>query len=102
MIKDGRQEFEALGNLVEASAISEEVKRTLVWCLKQLPELYDQLCQTYDIRFSDKIIHLEQGMLSELGKATKGQPAVRQLVDDLTEHLRLIHESHGLPPLIQK
>lgn len=102
MTKDVRQEFEALGNLVEAAGVADEVKRTLLWCLQQLPELYDQLCQTYDIRFSDKILHLEQGILGELGKAAKGPSTNRQLIDDITAQLRLIHEQHGLPPLIQK
>jgi hypothetical protein len=102
MTKDVRQEFEALSKLVEVSAVPDEVKRTLLWCLQQLPELYDQLGQTYDIRFSDKIIHLEQGILGELGKAAKGQSAGHQLVEEISEQLRFIHEQNGLPPLVSK
>ena len=69
MKQEFQDEFVNLANLVKAAKIPDETGRTLLWCIEQLPPLYVQLCETYETRFSEKIVRLEQGMLGSWRRA---------------------------------
>lgn len=94
-------DFRPLLELVAAASINDGAKRTLSWCLGQLPTLYEKFGETHDIYFSDKIAHLEDGVLKELRKDKKNAE-LHQLSEDVLAGLKAIHEKHGLQSLDPK
>ncbi|MFN4261582.1 MAG: hypothetical protein ACK4RK_20045 [Gemmataceae bacterium] len=102
MREDCRNEFGAMKELVETATLSVETKRILTNCLDQLPPLYDQLCATYDVRFSDKIVRMEKVMLQELGKKLKENIDNQQVAAAITDRIRALHQRHGLQSLDPK
>lgn len=78
--------------------MSDGVKRTLTWCLGQLPALYDKFSENHDVFFSEKIAGLEKSVFRELGKGKKNTDA-QKLSDDVLAGLKAIHEKHGLQSL---
>jgi hypothetical protein len=93
------KDFQAVADLVEAAPLSADCKRTLRWCLDQLPKLYAQFVESHDVHFSDKIARLEQGVLKELGKETKAEPKVGKVTDAILDRLKALHAQHGLQSL---
>ena len=90
-----RAEVAGITNWVEAAALARDARDTVVWCLGQLPALYDQFCQTYEKRFAEEILRLEQGVLGKLAESHRSSP----LAEAVLERLRLLHECFGLPGL---
>lgn len=102
MDEDCKAEFVIIAELVNSASLVEEAKRTLLWCIEPLPNLYHQFCQTNEIHFGEKIQRLEQAMLGELAKAAKGSPEATTLAGVIRERLRTLHERHGLTGLDPK
>ncbi|MBY0525340.1 MAG: hypothetical protein K2R98_18175 [Gemmataceae bacterium] len=97
-----RVDISEIADVVSAANIPEEQKRTAAWCIKQLPELYEQFCRTYESRYGNEIVRLEQGVLSEVsGKSPPGADG-QQLLDAVTVRFKALHERLGLPLLNPK
>jgi len=94
MTKAFRAEIAGITSLVEAATLASDARRTVAWCLGKLPALYDQFCQTYESRYADEILRLEEGVLGKLGETRFS--SVREA---LLDRLRLLHERFGLPGL---
>ena len=94
MTKAFRSEIAGITSLVEAATLASDARHTVAWCLGQLPALYDQFCQTYESRYAEEILRLEQGVLGKLAETRCS--SVRQA---LLDRLRLLHERFGLPAL---
>jgi len=84
----------AIGNKVLTVAIPEDCKRTVAWCVEQLPALYAKLLQTNESRYAEEIARLVQGLLNQLATPEAQKPAAR-----ITQQLRHLHEQFGLPRL---
>jgi hypothetical protein len=61
-------ELDAIKELIGTAKISSEAKRTALWCLGQWPTLHQRLSETYDSRFREEILRLEQAVLKPFGK----------------------------------
>jgi hypothetical protein len=95
MIEPFRADVARITSLVKRAALAGDVQDTVVWCLGQLAALYDQFCETYESRYADEILRLEQGVLGKLAETGRSSP-VREAV---LKRLRLLHERFGLPGL---
>jgi hypothetical protein len=93
------EDFVKLANLVKGASIPPESARTIDWCIQQLPALYKQLAETYETRFSEKIIQLERGILGQLATEAKTQPDAEQLSLAIAGAFRDLHERHGFQSL---
>jgi hypothetical protein len=65
-------DLQAIQELIGGAALLAEGRQTLLWCLGQLPPLYQQLCQTYESRHGDDILRLVRGMLQAAPELTEG------------------------------
>ena len=90
-----RAEIAEITNLIKAAALGGGAQDTVVWCLGQLPELYDQFCETYERRYAEEILRLEHGVLGKLAETRRCSPLGEAVLD----RLRLLHECFGLPGL---
>ena len=90
-----QDEVAGITRLVEAATLGSDVRDTMVWCFGQLPALYDQFCQTYESKYAEEILRLEQGVLGKLAES-RGSSSVG---DAVLDRLRLLHECFGLPGL---
>jgi hypothetical protein len=88
-----RAEVAGITSLVEAATLAGDARDTVMWCLGQLPGLYDQFCQTYESRYAEEILRLEQGVLGKLAEPRRSSPVGEAVLD----RLRLLHERFGLP-----
>jgi hypothetical protein len=61
-------ELAAISRLVQAARIPDDSKSSIAWCIGRLPALYEQFQATYESRFRDGILQLEQAVLRPLGK----------------------------------
>jgi hypothetical protein len=95
MLEAFRAEVGGITRLVEAATLASDVRDTVLWCLGQLPALYGQFCQTYESKYAEEILRLEQGVLGKLAE-TRGSSSV---ADAVLDRLRLLHECFGLPGL---
>jgi hypothetical protein len=95
-------EFVKLANLVKTSTVPLESASTIDWCMKQLPTLYKQLVETYETRYSEKIMQLERGILGQLATEAKTHPDVEVLSSAVADAFRDLHERHGLRSLDPK
>ena len=94
MMEAFRAEIAGITNLIKA-AVGGDAQDTVVWCLGQLPELYDQFCETYERRYAEEILRLEHGVLGKLAETRRCSPLGEAVLD----RLRLLHECFGLPGL---
>jgi hypothetical protein len=97
-----KAEFTEMVSLVKTASLPEECQHSVVWCLGQLPGLYGKLCQTYESRYGEEIVRLEQGMLRKLVEKPALSPETRKIADALTDRLHHLHERLGLPGLEPK
>lgn len=81
----------AVADLVRSAELSPECRSTALWCLARLPQQLDQFTQTYESRYADEVVRLEQGVLRAL-RECKSEAA-----DSALGHLRALHEAVGLP-----
>lgn len=84
--------------LVQEANLPEEQKRSAAWVIGQLPALYENFCRTYESRYGDEIVRLEQGILAQVGGQQSGQP----VAESMAERFKGLHERLGLPLLNPK
>lgn len=78
------EELTAIKTLAQSATLAEDGKRAVLWCLQQLPPLYDKLFQTYDNRFREEILRLEQAVVRPFHKHHKTvADAIRGQLDAL-------------------
>jgi hypothetical protein len=87
MDADDLPELTALLPLLDQADLTAECRQTALWCLKQLPRLYQRLRETNEEQYHDAIRRLAQAMLKEL-------PA--GLAQDVVARLDAMHERLGL------
>jgi hypothetical protein len=97
-----RADIAKIADLINTADISEEQKRAAVWCIKKLPDLYDQLCQTYESRYGDEIRRLEKGVFLQVRGISPDNSQAQGLVAKLTARLNRLHERLGFPLLDPK
>jgi hypothetical protein len=102
MSQQMRADLAGITELVNAGNISEEQKGAAVWCIKKLPDLYDQFCQTYERRYVDEIVRLEKAMFLRVAGTSPVSSQAQGMVDTITARLEVLHERVGLPLLNTK
>jgi hypothetical protein len=93
-----RAEVVEITSLVKAAALPGDLEDTVVWCLRQLPAKYDSFCETYESRYAEEILRLEQGVLEKLAEFRSTRPEAQAI----GEALRLLNERYSLPGLVPK
>ena len=94
-----QKELTVLGKRVQAAAIPDAGKQTVLWCIRQLPTLYAKFSLTNESRYGDEITRLVQGVLKELGQGKTAFPEAQKLATSIADRFRLLHEQSGLPAL---
>lgn len=97
MMQYVRSELEGIGNLVKVASIPEEEQRTAAWCIQKMPALCEAFCRTYESRYADELLRLEQGMLTGLGEKDRSSAEMKELAAALLLRFRELHERLGLP-----
>jgi hypothetical protein len=82
-------ELAAIKKTIQSANLPEDSQRKILWCLEHLPGLYEQLFATYDSRFREEILRLEQAMLRPLGRQTK------KVAEAIHEQLQALHTRLG-------
>jgi len=98
MMQAFRAEVVEITSLVKAAALPGDLESTVVWCLSQLPAKYDSFCETYESRYAEEILRLEQGVLEKLAEFHSSHADVQAI----EEALRLLNECYSLPGLVPK
>jgi len=88
--------------LVKAAALPTDIEDTVIWCLSQLPAKYNEFCATYESRYAEEILRLEQAVvkkLTEFCASRRDAPPLGKSV-----HIRLcrLNEHFSLPGLVPK
>jgi hypothetical protein len=86
-----------LADEVQATALAADRKHTATWCIEQLPALYDQLCQTNESRYGERIARLVGGVMKELAEGTPVCADARRLAASIPDRFGRLHEQLGLP-----
>jgi hypothetical protein len=102
MMEAFQAEIVEITSLVKAAALPGDIVDTVVWCLGQLPAKYDKFCETYQSRYAEEILRLEQGILEKLTESCSSRPDAQPLGESVLERLRLLNERYGLPGLVPK
>lgn len=102
MMEAFRAEVVEITNLVKAAALPNGIEDTVVWCLKQLPPKYDQFCATYESRYAEEILRLEQGVLEKLTELRSSHRDRQPLREAVFQNLRHLNEHFSLPGLVPK
>ena len=89
-------------SLVKAAALPTDIEDTVVWCLSQLPAKHDKFCETYESRYAEEILRLEQGVLEKLTEFCSSHRDRQPLREAVLLHLRLLNERSSLPDLVPK
>jgi hypothetical protein len=97
-----RDEVVEIMSLVKAATLPPDIRDTVVWCIGQLPALYDKFCQTYESRYAEEILRLEQGILEKLAEFCSSRPDTQPFGQAVLERLRLLNERYSLPGLVPK
>ncbi len=94
----GYPEIVAFQKLAQKAELSNEARHVTLWCVDQLPNLYENFRRTNESRFADSIAGLAQAVLKRLGEPSQGIDA-SQVADGLVARLGELHERLGLAPL---
>jgi hypothetical protein len=97
-----RAEVVEITSLVKAAALPSDIEATVAWCLGQLPAKYDKFCETYESRYAEEILRLEQGILEKLTEWCSSHRGRQPLREAVLQHLRLLNERYSLPGLVPK
>lgn len=95
-------ELKVMSKEVRAAAIPDACKKTVLWCMEQLPTLYTKLHLTNESRYSEEINRLVQGLLKEVTTDENARPDTQKLATSISDQLQRLHEEHGFPALILK
>ena len=94
----GLAEITALRSLVQRANLAAEVKHSALWCLDQLPPLYDEFRRNYESRFADSILRLARAVLKRLSEEGTG-PGAGRVAGAVGTPPGGLHERLGLAPL---
>jgi hypothetical protein len=86
-------DFQAIRDAVDGVKLSADQKHVVTWCLAQLPKLYREFSQTYEVRVKQQIAQLVQQVLHQLASA----PDARAVAEAMTVRLCAMHERLGIP-----
>lgn len=75
--------------LVQSARLAEECKHSVRWCLGKMPELYTSFFATFESRFREEILRLEQAVLKQVTKEDK------KLAANLKEQFQGLHLALG-------
>jgi hypothetical protein len=84
---------------VVSSSLTDQSKHTAVWCVRQLPALYDKFRGTSESRYGDQITRLVRATLQTLVDGTGNSPASRELAVSIPARLQSLHQRFGIPSL---
>jgi hypothetical protein len=94
-----RELITAVEGEVRLTSLGDESKHTAVWCVRQLPALYDKFCRTCESRYGDEITRLVRAALGALADGGGNSPVSRELAAGIPARLSVLHEQFGIPPL---
>jgi hypothetical protein len=89
----------ALEDEVSSTSIADDSKHTAVWCVRQLPALYDKFRLTSESRYGEEITRLVRATLKALADGTGNTIESRELAAGIPGRLRILHEQLGIPSL---
>ena len=98
METDGLPELAALRTQVQSARLADDVRHASLWCVDQLPKLYEDFFRTYESRFADAILGLARAVLKRLAEKGSGEGASR-VAEAVVAQLGALHERLGLAPL---
>lgn len=84
---------------VRSSTLADDSKHTAVWCVRQLPALYDKFHRTSESRYGDQITRLVRAALRALTDGDGNSPASRKLATSIPARLESLHQRFGVPAL---
>jgi hypothetical protein len=84
---------------VRLTTLADDSKHTAVWCVQQLPGLYDKFRRTCESRYGEEITRLVRAALQALADGNGNSPVSRELAAGIPGRLNLLHEQFGIPPL---
>jgi hypothetical protein len=84
---------------VRSTSLTDDAKHTAVWCVRQLPALYDKFGRTSESRYGDEISRLVQAALRTLADGSGNCPASRELATSIPARLQSLHQRFGVPAL---
>ncbi len=84
---------------VRSTSLADDAKHTAVWCVRQLPPLYDKFRRTSESRYGDQITRLVRAALRTLADGNGNSPASRKLATSIPARLQSLHQRFGVPAL---
>jgi hypothetical protein len=84
---------------VRSTSLADDSKHTAVWCVRQLPALYDKFRRTSESRYGDQISRLVRAALLALADGNGNSPASRELAASIPARLQSLHQQFGVPAL---
>jgi hypothetical protein len=93
------QMLSVLEGEVRSTVIPDESKHTAVWCVQQLPALYDKFRMTCESRYGEEITRLVRATLQALADGKGSSLTSKELAAGIPGRLRVLHEQLGIPTL---
>ncbi len=87
-------ELATIGRLVEAAAVADRARQTVLWALNKMPLAYQQLMKTYESRYVDEIVWLVTLIRQEL--TNEDAPKLAAVI---ATRLTAMHSRRGFPSL---
>jgi hypothetical protein len=87
-------ELATIGRLVEAAAVGDRPRQTVLWALNKMPLAYQQLMKTYESKYVDEIVRLVTLIQKEL--TNENAP---KLAATIATRLTTMHSRRGFPSL---
>jgi hypothetical protein len=84
---------------VRSTSLADDAKHTAIWCVRQLPALYDKFRHTSESRYGDEITRLVRATHRTLEGGSGNCPASRKLATSLAARLQSLHQRFGVPAL---
>jgi hypothetical protein len=84
---------------VRSTSLADDAKHAAVWCVRQLPSLYDKFRHTSESRYGDEIVRLVRAALQTLADGNGNSPASRELAASIPARLESLHQRFGVPAL---
>lgn len=84
---------------VRSTTLADDSKHTAVWCVRQLPALYEKFRHTNESRYGDEITRLVRAALAALVEGNGNSVASRELAASIPVRLQSFHIRFGVPTL---
>ena len=84
---------------VRSTTLADDSKHTAVWCVRQLPALYNKFRHTSESRYGDEITRLVRAALVALVEGNGNSAASRELAASIPARLQSFHTRFGVPSL---